>query len=786
MLTACCGMIGENAAATRSEVFDATIAPVLKEYCVTCHDGVQAGTDLALNELTADMSRHGETWMRVRSQVANGLMPPQGHPRPSPNQRRALMEWITAEMRNLQLAARAANGRAQARRLNRDEYVNSIRDLLGINLDVAMFPTENVASGFDNVDSALDLSPQLLNRYLEAADVVLDHLLSPRLPHEPVVSRLDLANIATHQTERGDAARFGMNCVVRDGDVLFLTGNTSIQLQEIRAATSGRYRVRISANAEQRKEGITFIVYAGNYGLPSPTSRLIGAFDVAARPTVVDFFLQMDAKDCLRIAPYGLPTVWTALPADYVGPGLAVQWIEIEGPLEDEALGRAKNRLLGNISLETATAADAKVLIKRFVPRAFRRAVTEAELEVFLNLFSNQLTSIRDVRTTEKVRMALRVVLKAVLCSPEFLFLSNPPGRLDDFSLATRLSYFLWSSTPDDTLLALAAQGKLSNREILHQQVDRMLRDRKSRALSENFTGQWLSLRDIKATTPDARLYPEFDELLEFSMPRETIYFFEEVMNTDRSALDFVDSDWSMLNERLASHYGISGVHGSRFRRVLLPPGSHRGGVMTQAAVLKVTANGASTSPVRRGAWVLSRILGDSLPQPPRNVPAVEPDTRGATTLREQLAKHRDMDSCALCHTRIDPPGNALEHFDVIGTWRQWYRINNKDAPKWERVMLSTGATTMFARGPDVDGSGELFSGHAFRDSDGLKQVILQEPDRFPRCLVEHLLTYATGHRIEIADREHVEQILADVRPKHYGLRSIIHAIVEHPIFTNK
>ena len=324
------------------------------------------------------------------------------------------------------------------------------------------------------------------------------------------------------------------------------------------------------------------------------------------------------------------------------------------------------------------------------LPRAFRRPVREGEEKPFVALVAKSLGDGAAVRGG-----AARRAIKAVLSSPKFLYLREPAGPLDDYALASRLSYFLWSTMPDETLLALAAKGELHKPDVLRAQVERMLNHPKAQAFTENFTGQWLSLRDIDANTPDKVLYPEFEELLQWSAVRETQLFFEELLKQDLSVKNFIDSDFAMLNGRLAKHYGIPGVEGVAFRKVALKPEYHRGGVLTQASVLKVTANGTTTSPVVRGVWVLDRILGQPAPPPPANVPAIEPDIRGATTIREQLAKHRATENCAGCHSRIDPPGFALENYDVIGGWRERYRFV---AEQKDRVNNRTGAARQISR----------------------------------------------------------------------------------------
>jgi hypothetical protein len=336
---------------------------------------------------------------------------------------------------------------------------------------------------------------------------------------------------------------------------------------------------------------------------------------------------------------------------------------------------------------------------------------------------------------------------------------------------------------PDDELLTLADQGKLSQPEVLRGQVDRLLRDAKGERFVKNFTGQWLKLREIDFTEPDARQYPEFDEMLRYSMLQETERFFREVLGRDQPVLDFVDSDWSILNERLARHYGIGGVTGQQFRRVTLPLGSPRGGILTQASVLKVTANGTNTSPVIRGVWVLENILGKPVPPPPPGIGAIEPDIRGATTIREQLDKHRNIESCAVCHKRIDPPGFALESFDAIGGWREWYRSLGAG----ERVDLEIGRIRVqYKKGPPVDSAGVLANGESFEDVRRFKELLLEDKDQIARCLTEKLLTYSLGRELGFADRPAVGEIVQKVSLKEYGFRSLIHEVVLSELFRRK
>jgi hypothetical protein len=332
---------------------------------------------------------------------------------------------------------------------------------------------------------------------------------------------------------------------------------------------------------------------------------------------------------------------------------------------------------------------------------------------------------------------------------------------------------------PDEELFQLAAKNKLHEQDVLSEQVERLLRDPKARAFNTNFTGQWLSLRAIDATLPDGTLYPEYDDILKTSMLKETSMFFDEVLRNDLPLTHFVSSDFTFLNARLAKHYGIPGIDGMEMRKVTLPRDSHRGGLLTMGSVLKVTANGTTTSPIIRGSWVLERILGTPPPKPPLDVEAIEPDIRGATTIREQLARHRDVESCASCHRKIDPPGFALESFDVIGGWRDHYRATGEPREV-------NGRRVRYWNGPAVDPGDVLPDGRRFRDIDEYKQLILEDKDQLARNLTEKLLAYSTGAAPTHADKPQIETIVNRLRDKNYGFKALIHEIVQSPLFQSK
>lgn len=730
------------------------VMPLLQSYCASCHGGDKPKGELDLARLAPDFGTNEAAWKSVFAQVSNGSMPPKNRRQPTAAERQTILAWVSSGLAAHQAVKAAQEGRTRHRRLNRIEYANTIRDLLGADVDIETLPEDGVAGGFDTVDAALDLSSTLLERYLETADTALDAVFVSGPAPQREKRYTDFA--PTPYPEPGL------------GTIRTAT----------RARVAGLYRLRFEAQAVNTDKALTLLVYIGSYGSKSPANRLVGGFDVPDKRTAIEFTLPMTALDSIRVFPFEIVKHYGKLPPPGAEPGLVVHGVEVDGPIHDVWPPAPATRLLGDRDGTQATLADAQAILRRFAPRAFRRPVLEEELAPYFALLKSRFD--RGYR----FEAALRVALKAVLCSPDFLYLAAPPGRLNDFDLASRLSYFLWSSTSDDTLTELAARGELGKPAVLRQQVERMLKDPKAAAFTVNFTGQWLSLRHLQATTPDRNLYPDFDDLLELSMPRETHLFFEEILQGDRSVLEFLHADWSMLNERLAAHYGIAGVKGNAFRKVTLPTDSHRGGVITQAAILKVTANGTSTSPVARGAWVLSHLLGTPPPRPPKDVPALEPDVRGATTIREQLAKHKEIASCAACHARIDPPGNALENFDVIGGWRENYRI----ARAGPRKMIPTGRgrTTWMHFGPKIEAADELPGGRAFKDVDGLKQLLLEDPDQFTRGLAEKLMTYATGHELEFADRPVIERMVADLKQQHHGFRALIHALVQSDTFRNK
>jgi hypothetical protein len=580
-----------------------------------------------------------------------------------------------------------------------------------------------------------------------------------------------------------------------DGRVVMFSSSKWVAGTVFYTADRGRYRFRLSVSGVQSSgKPVVFSVTSGAGGMGGPKGHLVGFFDAPAdKPTVIEFEDQMEPKTAITILPYGLASAQTVSKvgaAEWKEPGLAVDWVEMEGPLNETWPPPSHQRLFGNLKqvsaklrnqssrvevASDAPEADARRILGTFARRAFRRPVTEQELAPFVALVLKRMAQ------QSTFEQAVRAGLAGILTSPEFIFLRETPGKLNDFALVSRLSYFLWSSTPDDELLAAATEGRLSDPTAMRAQVERMLRSPKHAAFTSNFLGQWLGMRDIDFTEPSGRLYPEFDDMLKASMLRETELFFEEVLNRDLSITNFLASDFTMLNGRLAQHYGIPGVEGWGFQKVSLPAGSHRGGVLTMASVLKVTANGTNTSPVLRGAWVLDRILGTPPKPPPPNVSALEPDIRGATTIREQLAKHRTIESCAACHTKIDPPGFALESFDVIGGWRDAYRATGNGRP-----VTIEGKRMPYNEGKPVDAADVMPDGRKFANVDDFKRLLLENKDQFARALTTKLLTYATGGVVEATEQREISAILQRAQASQLGFRSLIHEIAESSLFRTK
>ncbi|MFN0020398.1 MAG: DUF1592 domain-containing protein [Pirellulaceae bacterium] len=767
----------------------------LQDHCIDCHSGGKPKGKLALDKLTADFDNDAsrKIWLGVQKRIRAGEMPPKDEPRPDASEVTTLADWIQRNVNSAEAARRATQGRVVLRRLNRTEYENTICDLLGIKVPLReQLPEDGSADGFDNASAAHHTSSFLMEKYLEASDTALNMAIANRpKPPASVLKRYSMKDMHPVKSSEEDVYRFR-----EGGEVVCFCSSEwhNVWVSEFYPSDAGNYRFRISASGMQTDDKpLTFRVTQTGSALMGKNG-LIGYFDALPdKPAVFEFVRHMEPRTTISMLPYGLQganTVKMVGGEYWNGPGLAIQYVEIEGPLNPVWPPESHRRIFGDLAqknfrtnnypdrvevVSDQPLVDAEKILKNFARRAFRHPVTSEDIAPYVAVVKAKL----DAEYT--FELAIRAALKGVLISPEFLFLREKPGKLDDFALANRLSYFFWSTMPDDELFTLAEQQKLSQPEVLRQQVERLLADPKATAFTENFVGQWLRLREIDATEPSHIVYPEFDHLLKVSMIRETELFFEELLKNDLSVTNFVASDFTMLNGRLAKHYGIPGVAGWEFKKTPLPPESHRGGVMTMASVLKVTANGTTTSPVMRGAWVLDRILGTPPSPPPDNVSAIDPDIRGATTIREQLAKHRSTESCGVCHRKIDPPGFALESFDCIGGRRDWYRVTGNGGP-----VIVDGRHMPYHKGKPVDPSDVMEGGEKFENVDQFKQLLLKDKPLLARALATKLITYSTGRAPQTSDRDAVEAIVTKVSEKDYGLRSLIHEIVQSELFRNK
>ncbi|HVS52376.1 MAG TPA: DUF1592 domain-containing protein [Opitutaceae bacterium] len=586
------------------------------------------------------------------------------------------------------------------------------------------------------------------------------------------------------------------------------------------------------------------------YAKGGTTNRKLGSFDITPEPSVSSIgevwlvaadVIAVDATRFFRSRPTGIPDGYTNPLAQRDGmPAVAFRWMEVEGPLYDEPSAPGYRALFGDLPLKkvkdgepgvgidvvpdtpstgaggrgagggarggggfgfngggrgrgpatvttrvevvsTKPREDAERLLRSFMARAYRRPVAEEDVQLFLHVINQSMDAGLGFAGS------MLAGYSAVLTSPKFVCLEEAPGRLDDHALATRLAFFLWNSPPDAPLRALADRGELHRPEVLRAQTERLLDDPKSAQFVEAFLDYWLDIRKVNDTSPSTTLYSDYyidDSLVEAALD-ETRMFFADLLAHDLPARNVVASDYTFVNDRLAAHYGIPGVTGAAMRRVMLPPDSPRGGLMTQASVLKITANGTTTSPVLRGKWVRERIMGLDTPPPPPSVPAVDPDIRGAVTIRQQLDKHRADQTCAACHSKIDPPGFALESFDVMGAWRDRYRASAENG-EVEPGFGKNGWPLNFRYALPVDSSGALPDGRAFHDVREFKRLLLADETQIARNLTRQLVVYATGAPVRFADREPIEKILQATRAKNFGVRSLVHEIVQSDLFQTK
>jgi mono/diheme cytochrome c family protein len=760
---------------------------LVDRYCVTCHNERLKTADLRLDRIDVDNpSGNTEVWEKVVRKVHTGTMPPPNMPQPSPDERRALLTWLQTSL-DAASAAKPNPGRTETlRHLNRTEYQNAVRDLLALEIDAAsLLPPDDSGHGFDNVTVG-DLPPTLLDRYISAAQKI---------------SRLAIGTTAS--SLQNDIIRLPADLTQEEhlpGLPLGTRGGVSVSHTFVQ---DGEYEIQIwlardlegnvSGLREPRAHELMVLVDrqpVANFTIEKPDGADATVLDkdlkarvtVPAGPHEIAVTFVKDGSSLLETARQPLQAHFNDRRHPRSTP--AVDQISLTGPYDakraedtpsrrrvfvcrpdGERRPSAKGPPADGAKRPAVVNEDAcaRTILATLMRRAYRRPIAKEEIEAPMAFY-------RTARAAKDFDAGITSALSAVLINPEFLLRvesepKNVPSggvyRISDLELASRLSFFLWSSIPDDELLAAAIAGKLSRPEELEKQTRRMLADRRSFNLATNFAGQWLRLRNLDAVNPNARLFPDFDDNLRQAFRQETELFFDSVVRDDRSVLDLIKADYTFLNERLAKHYGIPDVYGSRMRRVTLPPDSQRGGLLRQGSVLSVTSYATRTSPIIRGVWFLDSIFGAPSPPPLPNVPSLDEGTVSASLpMRERLAAHRSNAVCANCHRTIDPVGFALESFNAIGQWRD-HEVDDVS----------------------IDVSGALPGVGALRGVAGLEDGLLSRPELFAGTLTEKLLTFALGRGVEFYDAPAVRRIVRDAEKDRYRFSSLILGIVKSTPF---
>lgn len=703
------------------------IRPFLVKNCFSCHGNGEDKGAVSFEKYVDDQSvwKDRATWQSVREKLHAHEMPPPDAPQPAPAETESALQSIRALFDRFDGAVKPSAGRVTIRRLNRNEYNNTIRDLVGIDFKPAEeFPADDVGYGFDNIGDVLSVSTLLLEKYLSAAEAILDQAIVIVDPIQPSKTKFDSLR-KTVLAGPGELGRL----------VSFEQGNYIIRCT-VSADLPDSEPIRAMLRVADRDVQV--------FAISSATTI---ETQVSADPTTTRVALAM-----LNPSPAG----------DAKPRALHLHSIEIEGPFNAAAaVLPASHRKIMAHSPGVSSRDAAREIISRFATRAFRRPATPEEIDRCLALYDSQQ------KLGHRFEICVRAGLYRVLVSPNFLFRVelDPQGSaegaeypINEYELASRLSYFLWNSMPDDALFELAASGQL--RQNLDAQVKRMIADPKASSFLHNFAEQWLTLRKLEFSSPDPKYFPDFTPALRDAMIHESLLFFETLVRDDRSLLELLDADFTFVNEDLAKHYGIPGVKGKGFVRVKLP--AERGGILTQGSILTLTSNATRTSPVKRGKFVLEQILNTPPPPPPQDVPALEDQKELTGTMRQIMEQHRANPGCASCHQRLDPLGFAFENFDAIGVWR------DKQA------------------GELIDSSGVLPNGSKFNGPSELRRILRQDKALFVRCIVEKMLTYALGRGIEFFDRESVEKIVAEVDSNEDRFSTLILAIVKSDPFQKR
>jgi hypothetical protein len=734
------------------------------------------------------------TWERIYDRATSGEMPPRKIvERPSANELAVFSRHLEPPLVDAHLKDKGT----VLRRLNRQEYENTLNDLMGTNLRLSSYlPEDGRSHEFDNVGESLSLSMEHLKQYIHASGLVFDQVVR-QVDHPLLYKKKKI--FFREQTLKAHVGKQWKKS--DDGAVVHFYGGSypTGLLKESRVRKSGLYRFRITGYAFQSKEPITCVLTRESYA-PGSKKEIIAAPEfVPAKPTTFEMEVWLDDGYMIKFDPQGIyriPGFEHLDVNEYQGPGFAFLGAEIEGPLEEGYPHNGYDLIFDGIERKELPpnhpsnrehswykpkfeifCEDENKTIDRFLLRmgslAFRETVELKEMAAYRELYEGERAK------GESIDVSLRTVFCAIFSSPRFLFLQERVGKLSDQRIKDRARLFLNRSL-DDSSESKKAHADADMRAftqllIKSEKFDRFIND---------FTDNWLDLRNIDFTSPDRTLFPEFDHYLKYSMLEETRSFVRRMFLENLPVSNLVKSDFVMINERLAQHYGIEDVTGSKIRPVSLPANSPRGGLLTQGSILKVTANGTNTSPVVRGVWVMERILGQVPTPPPPGIPGVEPDIRGAETLRDLLEKHRSMESCQGCHAKFDPLGFALESFNPIGGYRKHYRSLNPSAPKVERKVRAK--SVQFRVGPEVDSSGEFSDGKSFADIHSFMTGLAEDEKLLARALVRKLLTFATGRELGFSDREEVERIVSQFSGGGYRAGDLLHAAISSNIFQSK
>jgi len=745
------------------------------KYCVTCHNERLKTGDLMLDAIVgADVAAHADVWEKVVRKVRAGMMPPAAVPRPDAASRAALVSSLES-MLDRAARERPNPGRPLAHRMNRAEYANAVRDLLAVDVDVSsLLPPDDSSGGFDNNADVLGVSPVLLESYLDAAERI--SALAIGDPHTPPTGELFRVRQDASQDRHIEGLPLGTVGGILIHRTLPLDGEYQFQVRLFRTNLGTMRGLEYPHQLEIAVDGVR--VHLASFGgdkeiassSENPTTtgdavdgRFTARVPLKAGPhdISVAFLEKTHALNTRRLQPYVRSSADTI---DFSGQP-HIDEVLLSGPFNPTGVGETPSRRKIFVCAPKAASEDpacSKKILSALARRAYRGDVAPDDLKVLQEFYA------RGREDGGSFDTGIDLALRRILSSPKFVFrverdpanvASGAAYRLSDLEIASRLSFFLWSTIPDDQLLALAEKGTLSTPAVLEQQVRRMLADPRSQSLVDNFLGQWLQLRNLKNKQPNSHEFPDFDDNLRTSLQTEIELFFNSIVREDRNVVDLMTADYTFLNERLAKHYGISNVYGTHFRRVTLTDDTRRG-LLGKGALLMVTSHPNRTSPVQRGKWILENVLGSPPPPPPDVVPPFPEDTeaRKPASVRERMEQHRRNPACASCHRMIDPAGLALENFDATGGWR-----------------TRDGGT----RGTPVDASGQLVDGTPINGVVELRQALVREPDTFVRTTTEKLLTYALGRGLTAADMPAVRTIARDAQRDNYRFSSIVLGIVK-------